>query len=217
MNNVEVARRIPQGIDVGTSKVSLIHEGRGARAVESAGSTDSKEICRTASIRRYLGLRTWPACFHSSPDAAAGAEHTFDNGPNWVCRLNDVFQHLVHDVFLKDAEIAVTEEILLERFQFEAFVTGHVTNGEDAEVGESGLGANGGHFGVVYQDFIAGKLILPDFNGREVEIEASLGVVVGVAPLCCHGSIVKNGNHWVKPVSAADINATLRANSRPIY
>jgi len=103
------------------------------------------------------------------------------DGPHRIGGLHYIFQHLVHDVFLENAKVAVAEQILFQRLEFEAALAGHVTDGEHAEVGQAGFGAHRGEFRIVDENFVARKLVLPGFNGRKGEIEAGLGVFVGVA------------------------------------
>ena len=142
--------------------------------------------------RRFaLLIWTGPAGFDGGGDAAAGAEFAADDGPDGIAGFHHVFEDLVDDVFLEDAEVAVAEEIFLKRFEFEAAGAGHVANGEVAEVGQAGLGADGGEFGIVDDDFVVGELILPGLDFGEFEVEAGLGVIVGVARLWRHISIVR--------------------------
>jgi len=56
-----------------------------------------------------LGGGPWPTSFNRCADAAARAELAFHNGPNRFASLDDVFQNLVDDVFLEDAQIAKAE------------------------------------------------------------------------------------------------------------
>src|SRR5271155_777543 len=128
-----------------------------------------------------FGLWAGPAGFDGGGDAAAGAEIAFDYGPDGVAGFYDVFEYLVGDVFLEDAEVAVSEEIFLVGLEFEAQVAGHVAQRDDAEVGKAGLGADGGEFGIVDQDFIAGKLVFPGFDGWESEVESGFCVLVCVS------------------------------------
>ena len=60
-------------------------------------------------------------------------------------------------------------------------LAGHVADGEAAEVGEAGLGADGGELGVVDEDLVGLELVAPGFDGGEFGVEAGGGVVVGVA------------------------------------
>jgi hypothetical protein len=114
-------------------------------------------------------------------DAAAGAEVAYDDCPDWVAGFDYVVEDLVDDVFLEDAEVAVGEEVLLEGFELEAALAGHVADGEASEVGEAGLRADAGELGVVDQDLVGLELVLPGFDGGEGGVEAGFGVVVGVA------------------------------------
>ena len=124
-------------------------------------------------------------------DAAARAEVGLDDGPDGFGGGDDVVEDLVADVFLEDAERAVVEEVFLEALELEAVLVRHVADGEDAEIGEGGFGADAGEFGVVDEDFIAGKLVFPDVDGGEGVVEAGGCVGIGVAGvLGAHGAIL---------------------------
>src|ERR1700727_2711659 len=108
---------------------------------------------------------------------------------------DDVVEDLVDDVLLEDAEVAIGEEVLLEGLQIHALFAGHVTDGEAAEVGEAGLGADGGELGGVDEDLAGLELIGPGLDGGEFGVEAGCGVIVGVAGgvrggCGAHGSIL---------------------------
>ena len=103
--------------------------------------------------------------FDDGGDAAAGAEVAGDFGPDGVAGFDDVVEDLVDDVFLKDAEVAVGEEVLLEALELEAGFAGHVADEDAAEVGKAGFGADGGELGVVDEDLVGLKLIAPGFDG----------------------------------------------------
>ena len=125
----------------------------------------------------------WPGVsgFDDGRDAASGAEVADDFCPDGVAGFDYVVEDLVDDVFLEDAEVAVGEEILLEGFELEAGLAGHVTDGEAAEVWKAGLGTDAGELGVVDEDLVGAELVTPGFDGGEFGVEASFGVVVGVA------------------------------------
>lgn len=140
---------------------------------------------------RHLLLRAGEARFDGGGDAAAGAEFSADDGPDGIAGLDDVFEDLVDDVFLEDAEVAVAEEVFLEGSELEAALAGHVADVEDAEVRQAGFGADRSEFRIVDGDFVAGELILPCFDGGEFEVESGFGVVVGVTGLHSHRLIVR--------------------------
>jgi hypothetical protein len=114
-----------------------------------------------------------------------------DDGPNGIAGFNNIFEDLVDDVLLEDAEIAIAEEVFLERFELEAARAWHVADGEMAEVGQAGFWTNRGQFRVVDDDLIAGKLVLPCLDLREFEIESGFRVIVGITRLLGHVSIVR--------------------------
>ena len=112
--------------------------------------------------------------------------------PHRVRRLHHVFQNLVDDVLLKNSQIAIAEQVLLERFKLQAAFPGHVADGEHAEIRQAGLGTNRCQFRIIDCDLVAGKLIFPRLDGRKLVIQSGLGVVVGIAGLWCHPFIVRN-------------------------
>jgi len=151
-----------------------------------------------AALRAFGTSGAWarPASFNSGCDSAARAEYTANHGPDGVTGLYDVFENLVDDVLLKDSQIAIAEEVFLQRFQLEASAARHVADGEGAKIGQAGLGTNGGQFRIVDHDFVAGELILPGFDRGKVEIKASFGVVVCVAWFLCHICVLYGSVAW---------------------
>src|ERR1700678_478742 len=138
-------------------------------------------ISSRLALRAFGVFGTRVERFDDGGDAAAGAAVADDFYPDRIAGFDDVVENLVDDVLLEDAEVAIGEEILFEGLEFEAGLAGHVADGEAAEVGQAGLGADGGELGVVDEDLVGAELIAPGFDGREFGVEAGFGVVVGVA------------------------------------
>src|SRR5882724_5153156 len=105
-------------------------------------------------LRAFGGFGAGVEGFDDGGDAAAGAEVADDFGPDGVAGFDYVVEDLIDDVLLEDAEVAVGEEIFLEGLEFEAGLAGHVADGDAAEVGEAGFGADGGELGVVDEDLV---------------------------------------------------------------
>jgi hypothetical protein len=146
---------------------------------QSASFQTEFQLCLAAWAFGVFGA--WVEGFDDGGDAAAGAEVAYYFGPDGVGGFDDVVEDLVDDVFLEDAEVAVGEEVFLEGFELHAAVAGHVADGEAAEVGQAGLGADAGELGVVDEDFVGFELVWPGFDIGEGGVEAGCGVVVGVA------------------------------------
>jgi hypothetical protein len=139
-----------------------------------------------------LGIcRAGPAGVDHRGDAATRAEITVDMGPDRVAGFDHVFEDLVDNVFLEDAEVAVREQVLFPGLELEAAFAGHIAELNNTEIGQAGLRADGSKFGIVDQNFIGRELILPGFNGGEIEFEAGLGMLFGIAG----DSSVGNGCH----------------------
>src|SRR5579862_1209320 len=78
------------------------------------------------SVLRNLDLRPGPAGFNCRADASARPEFSTYHCPHWIASLHHIFEHLVHDVLLENAQVPIAEEIFLERFQFQTSLAGHV-------------------------------------------------------------------------------------------
>ena len=129
--------------------------------------------------------------FDGGGNAASRAEFAADYCPDGIAGLHYVFQDLIDNVFLKNAEVAVTEEVLLERFELEAAVTRHVAHVEDAEVRQACLGADRGQLRIVDGNFVTRELVLPCLDRREFKVESGFGMVVRIAGLRSHKPIVR--------------------------
>jgi len=143
-----------------------------------------------AKVEVDLRLGAWPAGFYYGGDAATGAEVALDYGPDWIAGFYYVFEDLVGDVLLEDAEIAIAEEVFLIGLELDAALARHVAQGNRSEVGQAGLGADGGEFRIVDEDLVTGKLIGPCFNGRKCEVEPCFRVLVCVTLFECHRTIL---------------------------
>jgi hypothetical protein len=115
--------------------------------------------------RAYLGPR--PARFHDGRDASTWAKITLHYRPHRIAGLHHVVQYLIHNVFLKDAEIPVAKEIFLIRFQFQALLIRHIAKGNHTKIGQPRLGTHGGKLRVIDHNFVTGKLVLPGLNRRK--------------------------------------------------
>ena len=131
-----------------------------------------------------LLLGAGPFGYYYRRDAAAGTEISLDLRPDGLRPADDIFEHLVDDVFLEDSEIAVGLQILFQRLQLQAIFRGHVADGEDAEIRQAGLGANRGELGIIYDNFVTLKLVGPSLNLRKLGVESGGRVFRRVTRFC---------------------------------
>ena len=129
---------------------------------------------------RGAGIQRGPASEDGGGEAAAGGEFAADDAPLGADGGDDVVENLVDGVFVEDAEVAIGEEIHFQGFELDAIFFGHVLNGDGAEVGEAGLGADGGVFWKPRGDDVAGELIGPGFQRGQFGFDAGAGVLCGV-------------------------------------
>src|SRR5712692_5051422 len=131
-----------------------------------------------------------PAGEDGGGEAAAGREFAADDAPFGANGGDDVAEDFVDGVFVKDAEPAVGEKIHFQGFELEAVLLRHVLDGDGAEVGETGLGADGGVFGKARGDDVAGKLIGPRLECWQFCVDAGAGVFCGVVGHECSSNLL---------------------------
>src|SRR6266566_2486722 len=136
----------------------------------------------TSLLRAPLLARPYlrPAGEDGGGEPAARRKFAADDAPLRANGFDDVAQNSVDGIFVKDAEAAVGEEIHFQRFQLDAIFFGHVLDGDGAEVGETGLGADGGVLGKACGDNVAGKLIRPGFERGQFCVDAGASVLFGI-------------------------------------
>jgi hypothetical protein len=121
-----------------------------------------------------------PASEDGGGEAAAGGEFAADDAPFWEHGGDEIAEDFVDGVFVEDAEIAIGEKIHFQGLELDAGFFGHVLDGDGAEVGEAGLGADGGVFGKARGDDIAGELIGPGLERGQFGADAGAGVLCGI-------------------------------------
>src|SRR5581483_3509204 len=115
--------------------------------------------------------------------------------PHRVGRLHHVVQHLVHNVLLEDPQIAVREQVLLQRLQLQTPLARHIPDQQRAKVRQPRLRAHARKLRVIDQNLVLGKLIPPGLNRRKLSIQPRLRMVVGISSrvrLLCHAPILSN-------------------------
>src|SRR4051812_47297444 len=137
----------------------------------------------TSSDKRlFPGPR--PPCFDYCTEAATGVELAAHFAPDGFGGTDNVFEYTVDDVFLEYADIAIGRHVFLERLQLKAIILRHVADPDNAEIWQSGLGADGGELGDVDLNLVSWVLVGPRFNLRQRGIESGSCVLVGVPEPC---------------------------------
>ncbi len=131
-----------------------------------------------------------PAGEDRGGEAAAGGEFTADDAPLRANGGDDIVEDFVDGVFVEDAEAAVGEEIHFQGFQLDAVLLWHVLDGDSAEVGETGLGADGGVFGKARGNDVTRKLIGPGLECGQFCLDAGASVFCGVVGHECSSSLL---------------------------
>ena len=82
-------------------------------------------------------------------------------------------------------------DVHLQGFQFEAVLARHIDDADRAEVGETGLGADGGVLRHLDGDLVPLELIRPGLDRRQPRLDPAARVPVGVAALL-HAFVIQS-------------------------
>ncbi len=107
-----------------------------------------------------------------------------------LTRLNKVIENPVDGVLIENPQVAVRAEVLFQGLQFQAQIVRLVADGDQTEVREAGLGADGRELGHRNADLIARILVRPAFDLGQPGVDPSLRMLVGVF---AHGSEYSTG------------------------
>jgi len=94
--------------------------------------------------------------------------------------FDEVRQNLVDGVFIEDAEIPVSMDIIFERFEFNAGLIWYVGELDGPEIRQACLWANGGIFWNFNGNAVSGILVGPGFQSRELGCQTAFGMLFGV-------------------------------------
>src|SRR5450755_2637403 len=76
------------------------------------------------------------------PDSSARTKLAFHFRPLRLGGAHHVLQHAIDDVLLKDSQVAISSEVLLQGLQFQAVLVRHIADPEYTEVRQASLGAD---------------------------------------------------------------------------
>src|SRR3990170_3839747 len=128
----------------------------------------------------FVPPRARVAGFDGGAHAAAGGELAAHLRPRRAAGGHHVAQDAVHGVLVKDAQVAVGQDVHLERLQFQAAAARLVAEGERAEVGLPRARADGGVLRDGDGDGVAGKLVFPGLDLRQARLDPGPRVLLGV-------------------------------------
>jgi len=94
--------------------------------------------------------------------------------------LDDIPKYPIHRILVKNAEIPVSQEVSLQRFQLEAKFIRTVANRDRAEIRQAGLRTDRSEFGRGDRDFVTGKLIRPAFDTGQFCIYTGFSMFFGI-------------------------------------
>src|SRR5258708_2805259 len=137
-----------------------------------------------------LGADLGPAGEDGGGEAAAGGEFAADHAPFGLNGGDDVAQHSGDGGFVEDAQGAVGEGIHFQGLPVDGIFLRRVLDGDGAEVGQPGLGADGGVLGKARGNNVAGKLIGPGFERGQFGVDAGASVFFGVVGHECSSRLL---------------------------
>src|SRR5689334_22852155 len=136
-----------------------------------------------------------------SKDAAARGKFACYRRRHRPAGANYILQEPVHDVLLKDSQIAISQHVHLQRFQLEAQLVGRVAQRDLAVIGQAGFRTHGGEFRQHDFDFVAGILIRPGLDLRQRRFHAGPCVFIGILSFHSAGTSIRASSPRNKPTS----------------
>ena len=96
--------------ECGRGKALPSYAEGGLQLVEALSRIDM--LMNGGEVVRRLGVFR----FNGAPESASSSKFTGDDGPDGPAGLDDVLQHTIHGIFVKNAKIPVRMNIQLQRF-----------------------------------------------------------------------------------------------------
>src|SRR5579864_2878634 len=100
-----------------------------------------------------------PAGFNAGEKAAAGGEFTADEAADRFRGGDDIAQHAIDGILVKNSKIAISEEIHFQGFEFEAELARFILNENCPIVGQASLRAHGSIFREANGDFVTREMV----------------------------------------------------------
>ena len=87
----------------------------------------------------------------------------------WFAGGDEIVKDLVRDIFVKDAFVTKTDQVVLQSLQLDTAIVGYIGNADFTKVWESSLGTHRRKLGTADRDFViaVGFRIGKGFKGRE--------------------------------------------------
>lgn len=126
-----------------------------------------------------------PAGFDVGEETAAGGEFAADEAGDRFRGGDDIAQHAIDGILVKNSKIAIGEKVHFQSFEFEAKLARLVLNDDRPVIWQARLRAHGSIFREADGDFIAGKVIRPSVEMRELGVDSG-------ARVC--GSVIGHGS-----------------------
>src|SRR5690348_15470304 len=140
--------------------------------------------------RLFLLARSGPPRHDRRRDPAPRTELPPHLRPDRLCPLHHVFQHLVHNILLKDSQIPVALQILFQGLQLKTILIGHVTDIQNSKIRQPGFGTHRRKLRIIDENLVARKLVRPSLNGGKFIIEPRGSVLRRITWRIRHTSIL---------------------------
>ena len=106
--------------------------------------------------------------------------------------MHYVFKNTIDDIFLKNAQIAIGLQILLEGLQFKASLVGYIMDGDGAEIRQARFRTYRSELRIIDYDFVSGKLVWPGFDFGKIVVKSGLSVLRSVTRRFGHTIILSH-------------------------
>src|SRR4030042_4221990 len=148
--------------------------------------TSVRSINRSVTPRRaefslFCGLTgTGVADFGNGLDSSSWIELPRDRRPDRTAGPDDILEDAVDDILIEYAQVPVAQDVVLQGLELQAGILGNIADGDQPEIGQARLGAEGGELRNLDFDLVAGKVVGKCGQARQPGLQAGFGLVLSV-------------------------------------
>ena len=142
------------------------------------------------SGRLFLLARSGPARHNRRRDSTSRTKLAPHLRPHRLRPFHNVFQHLVHNILLKNSQAPIALQILFQSLQLKAILIRHVTDIQKSKIRQPRLRAHRRKLRIIHNNLVAGKLVRPSLNGGKFIIEPRGSVLRRITRQFRHASIL---------------------------
>src|ERR1700756_1401448 len=134
----------------------------------------------SASLLVSASFWPWPPCLHRRIQPSSWCKLSPNHAPFRLNRFHNIFQNLVHRIFIENSQSSVRQQVHFQRLQLDTRFSRHIFDRQSAKVRQPRFGTYRGVLGVSRRNYVSRILIRPCIQLRQPVFYSRPGVLVGV-------------------------------------